>query len=109
MSLFATAALGALGGLLPDMIKIVRKRFEKRPDYLGSGFYWFCLIVLAVVGAGVAVWRDPRSPVDAVAYGAAALAFITQALALSDDKHLGVDPAGGKQSSFQRVRRWWGS
>jgi hypothetical protein len=91
------------------MIKVIRKRFEKRPDYLTSGFYWTSVFFLAAVGAGVAVWRDPGSPVDAVAYGAAALAFITQIFALPDDKHLGVDPAGEKPGTIQRIRRWWGS
>ncbi|CAO3405508.1 hypothetical protein [Azospirillum palustre] len=101
----AAAAWGALGGVLPDVIKTVRSRFQKRPDYLMSWFYWVNLIFLAVAGAGVAVWRDPHDVVEAVSYGAAALAFFTQVFALPDDKHLGADDI----SLVTRIRRRWGS
>lgn len=106
MMLEQAAALGALGGVLPDVLKTIRKRFEQRPDYLSSWFYWISFVFLAAVGAGVSVWRDPRSAVEAVAYGAASLAFIQTAFGISEDKHLGRTEDAGL---LTRIRLWWGS
>jgi len=100
------AACGALGGVLPDLIKIVRKRFESAPVYFKSVFYWVNLLILAMLGAGVAIWRKPHDILEAITFGAAALTFLTQALGLSDNaKHLGAE----KTDMVTRIRRWWGS
>jgi hypothetical protein len=100
------AFLGAVGGVLPDVFKTIRKRFEKRPAYLTSWFYWASFAVLGIAGAGVSVWRDPKDVVEAISYGAASIVFIQAAFGMSEDKHLGVTENVGLVT---RIRLWWGS
>jgi hypothetical protein len=103
----AAAGLGVLGGVLPDLIKAIRKRFRKRPNYLATAWYWSMLVLLGLLGGAVAAFRHPHDAIEALAYGAAAPAFLTQIFAADDADHLGGD--GQNRNLIHRMRRWWGS
>ena len=106
MDIIEAALLGAVGGLLPDLIKAIRKRFQKMPTYLRRAWYWLNLAFLGIVGAIVSAIAHPSTIQEALAYGAGALALVTQALGQNDEQHLGdtewVDPV-------RQIRAWWGS
>lgn len=55
MGIVETAVLGAVGGVLPDIIRIIRKRFEATPAYVKRGAYWLSVGFLAIVGAVASV------------------------------------------------------
>ncbi|WP_422384568.1 hypothetical protein [Roseibium album] len=103
---YHAALAGALGAVLPDLIKIIRKRFQKRPVYLGRAWYWFVLLIMAGIGAAVSSFKGPSDFIEAMALGAAAPVLIERALAVDEDAHLS---AVSEISVFQRARRWWGS
>lgn len=106
MSVIEAVLLGALGGILPDLIKAIRKRFQKMPTYFGSGWYWLNVTFLAIIGALVSAVAHPSTIQEALAYGAGALALVTQALGQNDEQHLG---ATERVSPVRQIRTWWGS
>ena len=100
------AILGGVGGILPDVIKVVNKRTQARPIYLTHGFYWVSLAILALLGAGAAVLKGAGDPIEALALGAAAPTLFSRALAIEEDAHLGT---AAPKSIIRRIRQWWGS
>ncbi|UVK50389.1 hypothetical protein DBIPINDM_003527 [Mesorhizobium sp. AR02] len=106
MDILWAALLGALGGVLPDFIKVIRKRFEKMPTYLGRRFYWLNVASLAVMGAIASAIGHPSSIHEALAYGAGALALLTQAFGQNDEQHLGD---AEQVNPIRQIRAWWGS
>lgn len=106
MDIMWAALLGALGGVLPDFIKVIRKRFETMPTYLGRRFYWLNVAFLAIVGAIASAIAHPGTIHEALAYGAGSLAILTQALGQNDEQHLGDAEQVGL---VRQIRAWWGS
>jgi len=74
--------VGCLGGLLPDALRIARNRYETAVlDYLKSVNFWLGILMLALVG-GVTVWIFGLTTAkDALIYGYAAPAVISQLVA----------------------------
>lgn len=100
------AMLGGIGGLLPDVIKVVNLRMQGRPTYLTDGFYWISLGILALLGAGAAALKGAGDPIEALALGAAAPTLFSRAFAKKEDDHLS---AGTPETTVKRIRQWWGS
>ena len=75
MTLLAVVAFGCVGGLLPEVLKHVRKLESKK---LPDGFEIAISVILATVGGVVAGidWQHVPSPEIAVGVGAAAPAMI---------------------------------
>lgn len=75
MTLLAVVAFGCVGGLLPEVLKHVRKLESKK---LPDGFDIAISLILAIVGGVVAGidWQHVQSPEIAVGIGAAAPAMI---------------------------------
>ncbi|MBN1440117.1 MAG: hypothetical protein JW929_11975 [Anaerolineales bacterium] len=78
----AIILIGCLGGLLPDALRIARNRY--RADalaYLKRPQFWLGVLMLALVG-GLTVWVFNLSAAkDALIYGYAAPAVISQLVA----------------------------
>ena len=106
MDIVEAAMVGALGGVLPDLIKVIRKRFQKMPTYLGRGWYWLNVLFLAIIGAIASAIAHPGTIHEALAYGAGSLAILTQALGQSDEQHLGD---AEQVNPIRQLRAWWGS
>ncbi|RWA62924.1 hypothetical protein [Mesorhizobium sp.] len=106
MGIVETAVLGAVGGVLPDIIRIIRKRFEATPAYVKRRAYWLSVGFLAIVGAVASVTAHAGTAHEAMAYGAGSFALLTQAVGQSDEKHLG---GADEASIFTQIRTWWGS
>ena len=106
MDIIQAMLLGALGGVLPDFIKLIRRRFDAMPNYLTRWWYWLNLLLLAIIGAVASAGGQPDSVQEALAFGAASFAVLTQLLGQADEKHLSDDDPVGL---VRRVRAWWGS
>jgi len=92
---------GALGGFLPDILRLVTKLREGTvPSYLKTKAFWFSLVLLAIIGA-VAVWlTNPTSTREAVMIGFSAPEVISRLASQTKQ----VDRADGAQLS---VLDWW--
>lgn len=106
MGIVETAVLGAVGGVLPDIIKAIRKRFEPTPAYIKRGWYWVSILFLAVVGAIASIAAHAGTIHEAMAYGAGSFAILTQVVGQTDEKHLG---GADEASPIRQIRTWWGS
>ncbi|MGB7539439.1 MAG: hypothetical protein WBM17_12945 [Anaerolineales bacterium] len=111
--------VGCLGGLLPDALRLARNRYQTKVlDYLKTVNFWLGLLMLALVG-GLTVWvLGLTSAKDALIYGYAAPAVISQLVASitpnADGKPAvrgGPAPARNPQTPAKQgglnLIRWW--
>jgi hypothetical protein len=80
------AVLGAVGGLVPDILRIIELRHQTAPDYLSRGFFWFSLSLLSCVGAFTAYMLSPVRAIDALAIGFSAPTLLSNLLQKGDAK-----------------------
>jgi len=81
MSTAAQLLLGAAGGLLPDVLRVVRGRYASRvPTYLTRWWFWLGVVLAALVGALTAWLVGADSAVTALACGYAAPSILTTLL-----------------------------
>jgi hypothetical protein len=87
--------LGCLGGVLPDALRLARNRYETEVlDYLKRLNFWLGLLMLALVG-GLTAWIfGLTSAKDALIYGYAAPAVISQLVA-------SIAPGGSDQPTVR--------
>jgi hypothetical protein len=95
--------LGAVGGLLPDVLRIIAAgRQGTMPDSLKRAIFYISLVLLAGIGA-LAVWLvGAGSPKEAIAIGFGAPELISRLGAAAGQVDHGAEGA-------QRVtlRDWW--
>lgn len=71
---------GCLGGVLPDLLRLIGERYRGAPHYLKTWFFWYSMVLLVAV-AGLATYLlAPSRIVDAVAIGFAAPEMLSSAL-----------------------------
>jgi hypothetical protein len=58
---------GCLGGLLPDVLRLIGLRYKGAPHYLKEWFFWFSLILLVAVAGLTAYLLSPTRIIDAIA------------------------------------------
>ncbi|MCB0076169.1 MAG: hypothetical protein KDD73_02025 [Anaerolineales bacterium] len=100
--------LGCIGGLLPDVLRLIKSRYDgKLPDYFGTQTFWLGLVLLVLVGGAAAWLGGANSFVDALAIGFAAPEFVSRFLGTRNDagtvRALGQEPEPSKG-----IRQWWG-
>jgi hypothetical protein len=95
--------IGCAGGLIPDVLRIIKNRYEpKVPEYLRSVTFWLGLLLLVIMG-GLAAWLGEAANVkQALAYGFAAPEFISRILS-GGEAGADATQGGGKLS----LREWW--
>jgi hypothetical protein len=96
---------GVVGGVLPDVLRIITKRKDGLPVYLKSGFYWVCLIGLGVIGGALVYWWPGATDVkSALTLGFTGPEFLRRALGGADtpERRGEVTP-----SAWELQRRWW--
>ena len=72
--------LGCLGGIIPDIIRLLKLREDGKyfiPDYLTTVFFWIVLILQIGLGALVVYLMDVNDKLQAVVYGYAAPQIFT--------------------------------
>jgi hypothetical protein len=95
-------ACGCIGALLPDIIRLIKNRYDPTvPGYLKGIKFWISLLFLVLIG-GLATWLSNAHEVkEALAYGYGAPEFLSRLLS-SPDRAAGVDR--GVEFS---TTRWW--
>lgn len=97
-----TFGLGCIGGLLPDVIRLIQGRYKPElPGYLGGANFWIGLILAVILGGFAAIWGNSTNTVQALACGFSAPEIITKLL--SSSKELSAGPP----SPPARLRRFW--
>ncbi len=91
---------GCLGGLLPDIIRLVKGRHEPGlADYWKSFSFWIGLFFAVVLGGLAAYLLKPTGVIEALAIGFSAPEILTRILAKET-------PAKGTQEPLT-FRNWW--
>ena len=108
--------VGCLGGLLPDVLRLIKARFGKDVlAYMKTFKYWAGLILLAAVGGLVAWLFNVQEVQSAIAYGFAAPEIIEKLAADKSQQDSAKRHAIQKspqtaeelEKKFQ-LRSWWG-
>jgi hypothetical protein len=92
--------LGAAGGVLPDVLRMIKTRFEGMPAYIRTAWYWISLIIIAGVGALTVYLLKPTGLVEVLAVGFSAPEILTKLLSKSGDR-------GVAGSVTAQIRSWW--
>jgi len=94
-------ALGFVGGLLPDIIRIIKNRHKLSiPDYLKTGNFWLGLVLMVLIGGLAALVFSPTSWKEAIVYGYAAPQLFSS-LAADEVKNARI------KSLQLSLRGWW--
>src|SRR5512139_3912402 len=94
---------GALGGVLPDVIRLVRQRHnEALPAYLKRRNFYVGLVLAVVLGAAAAALLDASSVAEALAYGFGAPELLTRLLSRA-----GTDTGNGRVTPLRTLGEWW--
>lgn len=92
--------LGCLGGLLPDILRLIKNRYEAPAKFYSYPTFWLGLTALIVIG-GFSAWLGGATEVkDALAFGFAAPEIFSK---LFSEKGEAVDRGEG---NFY-LKRWW--
>ena len=96
-------ALGCLGGVIPDVLRLIKGRYDGAPEYLKTPFFWVMTIILMVLGGGVAVGLEAPGAKEALTFGFTAPEVISRLFGAKDTDR-GIVGGG----FIRQVRRWWG-
>jgi hypothetical protein len=102
MSAWEMFVYGCLGGVIPDILRLVARRDKGAPAYARTWYFWVMLIVLVAIG-GLAAWLEkPGNVKEAIAFGFTAPQVLSSLLGKTGDADR------GSSGWWKRVRRWWG-
>lgn len=102
--------LGCLGGILPDILRLIKNRYEiKVPEYFKSVFFWISLFLMVIVG-GLAAWLlEANNAKQALAYGFSAPEILSKLFGkLAEGADRGDEKQEGKKVSSD-LFAWWNS
>lgn len=109
-------AYGALGGLLPDAIRLIRARHDPEiPAYLKSPTFYVGLVLCVLLGAVAAKLLGAEDIKQALAYGFSAPEILTRILVTGEGPPISASmgPAGAPPGSVRTpsqpisMRDWW--
>jgi hypothetical protein len=103
MEIWKILVFGALGGAIPDILRLIRERDSDAPAYMKHWWYWLGFALMVIIGALVAWLFGSSKIVDAIAYGIAAPSLL-QGLAADRTKE---PKLGGGTDIFNGLRFWW--
>ena len=96
-------ALGCVGGLIPDALRIIKSRHKRKiPAYLKHFNFWFGFILLIALGGFAAWFLGAEKAKEALAYGYAAPELISRVFSERT-----TEPADrGDEGTFSLLK-WW--
>jgi steroid 5-alpha reductase family enzyme len=99
--------LGFVGGIMPDILRIIVLRFQGAPNYLKSWFFWVSFFVLGILG-GFTCWLvEPMTTITAFAVGYSAPSILER-LGSEAPKGLRDRSVDRSPSDIKTLREWWG-
>lgn len=104
MTVYEAAIAGAVGGALPDVLRLIAARHEGAPKYFTSRFFWFGFALLVILGGVAAALVSPTDFVSAAAVGFSAPEIISKLLS---ERRTDRGEGGPPDSIVQKIRRWW--
>jgi len=90
-----------LGGLLPDVLRMIAARHDGTPKYLLKPFFWISLVLLVGVAALAGYLSHPKDVISALAVGFGAPEIISKLVGRPGDR------GGGNNSLGSDLRGWW--
>ena len=76
---YAIFLLGCIGGVLPEVLRIIKDRFSKEPQsFYKDARYWFALVLMIGLGGFVAYIFQSKDVKDALIYGFVAPELLTK-------------------------------
>jgi hypothetical protein len=122
MPWYEAVSLGCCGGILSDILGIVKAKHGPPPQYLKSKFFWISLFILAIIGGGAAYLTEPSKVIEALAMGYSAPTIVSKLLGTDHPPAtLGSvpgDPSGMYAfepprrpipNFFAPLQKWWAS
>jgi hypothetical protein len=100
MTTLEIVLLGFAGGVLPDILRIVKSRYDGPPTYLRTGYFWFCLALLACLGGLATYLAKPSALVEAIAVGFSAPEILSKLFGKTGDR-------SGSKNFIANLRAWW--
>jgi hypothetical protein len=111
---------GCLGGILPDVLRLIGDRYRGAPAYLRQWFFWFSMFLLVGVAGLTTYLLSPSRIVDAIAIGFSAPEILSNALGArkprtirrSVGRHRTTDslthyhPGGAGEYDGETVQEW---
>jgi purine-cytosine permease-like protein len=94
--------LGCLGGLIPDLLRFIKGRYEKPASYLSYWNFLLGLVLLIILGGVIAWLLGAENATQALAYGFGGPEIIRKVLS-EPGPVSGVDRGAGGFTLF----RWW--
>jgi purine-cytosine permease-like protein len=103
MTLSHTLLWGAVGGVLPDAIRLVKERHnEALPPYVKSLNFYVGLVLAVALGAATAALLGAASVQEALACGFGAPEILTRLFSSP-----GTGPGPARLGAMQTLREWW--
>jgi hypothetical protein len=101
---------GCLGGIIPDVLRILPKRYGDVPTYLLKPFFWVSLIILGAIGGVMTYALAPNGITNALAVGYSAPSILSKLLGIKDAEE--VEATRGPlrvetRSLIEEIRTWW--
>ena len=93
---------GCVGGLLPDVVRLIKSRFGDIPGYLKSPMFWVGTVLLIALGGFLAWLGTAKEIKEALAYGYAGPEALTRLLGVKEGD--GQQDRGAKQF---KIRQFW--
>lgn len=102
--------LGCLGGLLPDILRLIRNRHKIRiPTYLRKLNFWLGTILLVGVG-GLTAWvLSAETAKDALIYGFASPQILSQLAAAARVERVERGVREWENETPFNLLKWWSS
>jgi hypothetical protein len=101
---------GCLGRIIPDVLRVLPKRYGDIPVYLFKPFFWISLIILGALGGVMAYALAPNGITNALAVGYSAPSVLSKLLGIKEAEE--VEATRGPlrtetRSLFEEIRTWW--
>lgn len=102
--------LGCLGGLLPDILRLIRNRHKMSiPVYLKKLNFWLGTILLVAVG-GLTAWiLSAETAKDALIYGFASPQILSQLAASTRSERVERGENDREREAPFNLLKWWDS
>jgi hypothetical protein len=91
-----------VGGLLPDLLRIIAARRDGPPAYVFKPFFWVGLVLLVALAALAGYLSNPKDVISALAVGFGAPEIISKLLSKPGDRGFSE-----KRSLVKDLRAWW--